>query len=151
MSARRKLVFEGGNKEEPSLLPAIVEPHEYSSNPRENAIIKNRIEAEKQQKIINGGGTEKHTIPQFHTGIKPSLMARAASDGAAASTLQTQENGKYDNFDPNKPVPFKQTAGKRQRKKRKKSRKVKKSKRKMSKTQRKKHYKRKTNKRRSRK
>lgn len=105
-----------------SLLPATMNAPKYGNNYRDNAIISHKKESEAHQAMLNGKPltnahlvsqsgrdvSEKNsgqTIPNIHTGVKHTPMSKSALTGTADTTLQIQENSKYDKFDPNKPVP----------------------------------------------
>ena len=122
------MTLKGENK--PTLQPLLMEPPKYGTNYRQSAVIAQNIEAQKHNEMIGG----KHIIPNLHTGVKPTIMSTNALTGTANSTLQIQENGKYDQFDPSKPIHVK-TGGKTHRKKR-----TKKHKKKTHKRQHKKHH-----------
>lgn len=111
---------------QPSLIPAIMEAPKYGTNYRQSAIISQQNDAEDHQAMLSGkpltsnhlvsqGGISilnsnnnnkngKHIIPNIQTGVKPTPMSHNALIGTANSSLQIQENSKYDEFDPNKPI-----------------------------------------------
>jgi hypothetical protein len=107
---RRIRKYRGG-RTAPSLPPAIMAPPEFGTNYRESAVLKQQYEAERHNAMINpqNGGNEETviTIPTINTGVKTTPMAHSALVGSSNTTLQIQENNKFDAFDPNKPVPFK--------------------------------------------
>lgn len=106
---------------QPNLIPAIMNAPMYGTNYRQSAVIKQQKDAEAHQEMLSGkpltsthlvsqnGNTvsnenSKYIIPNIHTGVKPTPMAHSALTGTANTTLQIQENSKYDEFDPNKPI-----------------------------------------------
>lgn len=112
-------------KNEPSLIPATMDAPKYGTNYRQSAIISQQKDAEEHHAMLSGkpltsnhlvsqGGASisnsnnstkgKHIIPNIHTGVKPTPMSHSALTGTANSNLQIQENSKYDEFDPNKPI-----------------------------------------------
>lgn len=108
---------------QPALIPAIMNAPKYGTNYRQSAVISQQKESEAHQAMLSGKPLtsnhlvsqngksisnsnlkDKHVIPNIQTGVKPSPMAHSALTETANTTLQIQENSKYDEFDPNKPI-----------------------------------------------
>jgi uncharacterized protein with PQ loop repeat len=110
-------------KNQPNLIPAIMKAPKYGTNYRQSSVISQQKDAEAHQAMLSGkpltsnhlvsqngesisnsNSGDGHVIPNIQTGVTPSHMAHSALTGTANTTLQIQENSKYDEFDPNKPI-----------------------------------------------
>jgi uncharacterized protein with PQ loop repeat len=111
------------SQKQPSLIPAVMNAPKYGTNYRQSAVISQQKDAEAHQAMLSGkpltsnhlvsqngksisnsNSGDGHVIPNIQTGVKPSHMANSALTGTSNTTLQIQENSKYDEFDPNKPI-----------------------------------------------
>jgi len=83
-------------------IPAEVKALRYNaSTPREEALIKQRIDNQDQvdfMKIHHGGKRTLHTVPQFHTGV-PCTSGKCGNESSRTANINmmtSKKNGMYD-------------------------------------------------------